>query len=378
MKKRWAIEIPSYPGTPVNWDSQVWKDGNTWYLLSGGCFAGGGAAVLWSSPDLAEWTYRNRIYTTQRDGGFWELPYLVPLGNKHVLVIGVSPVALLGWQVRQAGLLFTPHREEAAVLDYSPSYYSPNLNMLDDKGPGGAAEADAGWVLHGTTTAGVPYWEGMHSVPRVLTLENNQLIQRPIPEIETQRGRHCLPRRGDRQAFARASQDVRGDALEIVASFDRVGCTAKRFGVNLRTSADGKQKSVAYFDVASGDMGTAGLIHNGGHRGPACVAAGEPVCTDVLLDRSVMESFINGRVVTQRMFPDPSSLGVDAFAEGGEVKLRSIHVGNCGRSGTGVEPQRLSRLPANAWQCKDLPGLLPARPIRRRPECPPADPGEEE
>jgi hypothetical protein len=42
-------------------------------------------------------------------------------------------------------------------------------------------------------------------------------------------------------------------------------------------SADGKQKTVAYFDVASGDMGTVGLIHHGGHRGPAGLALGEPV-----------------------------------------------------------------------------------------------------
>jgi sucrose-6-phosphate hydrolase SacC (GH32 family) len=112
--------------------------------------------------------------------------------------------------------------------------------------------------------------------------------------------------------------------LEIIAEFDRPACTAKRFGLNLRTSADEKQKTVAYFDVASGEMGTTGLIHNGGHSGPACVAAGEPVRMHILLDRSVMEFFINGRAVTERMFPDASSLGVDVFAEGGEVKLRSI------------------------------------------------------
>jgi sucrose-6-phosphate hydrolase SacC (GH32 family) len=91
-------------------------------------------------------------------------------------------------------------------------------------------------------------------------------------------------------------------------------------------SADGKHKTVAYFDMASGDMGTAGLIHNGGHRGPAGLAPGEPVRMHVLLDRSVLESFTNGRAVTERMFPDPLSLGVDVFAEGGKVRLRSIDV----------------------------------------------------
>jgi beta-fructofuranosidase len=167
----------------------------------------------------------------------------------------------------------------------------------------------------------------MHSVPRVLTLENNRLIQRPIPEIAMCRGRHWR--------YAEATidkpspdllKDIRGDALEVMATFDRVGCTAKRFGLSLRMSADGKQKTVAYFDVASGDMGTVGLIHNGGHRGPAGLTPCEPVRMHVLLDRSVLEFFINGHAVTERMFPDPSSLGVDLFTEGGTVKLRSIDI----------------------------------------------------
>jgi beta-fructofuranosidase len=327
-KKRCAIDKPPYPGTPVNWDAQIWKDGETWYLLSGGCFQGGGAAVLWSSPDLVQWAYRNRIYATNRDGGFWELPYLVPLGNRYVLVIGVWPVRYWVGTYDKQKLVFRPDREEAAVLDYSPTYYSPNLNMVDDKGPGGTPRRLMhGWILHGTTTRGVPYWEGMHSVPRVLTLENNQLIQRPIPEIAMCRGRHWR--------YAEATIDkpspgllknVRGDALEIIATFDRVGCTAKQFGLNLRMSADGKQKTVVYFDAASGNMGTAGMIHNGGHRGPAGLAPGEPVRMHVLLDRSVLEFFINGRAVTERVFPDPSSLSVDVFAEGGKVELRSIDV----------------------------------------------------
>jgi sucrose-6-phosphate hydrolase SacC (GH32 family) len=52
---------PPYPGTLVHWDGQLWKDGGAWYQLCGGKFANGGAAVLWSSPDLENWTYRNRI-----------------------------------------------------------------------------------------------------------------------------------------------------------------------------------------------------------------------------------------------------------------------------------------------------------------------------
>ncbi|NQT38810.1 MAG: hypothetical protein HQ581_15045, partial [Planctomycetes bacterium] len=190
-KKRVVIDKPPYPGTPVNWDSQVWKDGDTWYLLSGGTYEGGGAAVLWSSPDLIDWAFCNRIYTTNRYGGFWELPYLIPLGDRHVLIIGVWPSRYWIGTYDKQKLTFTPDKEEAEILDFSTWYYSPNPHLFDDKGPDGSRRRIMmGWVLGGTPSTNVPYWEGLHSIPRVLTLENGRLIQTPIPELEILRDQH--------------------------------------------------------------------------------------------------------------------------------------------------------------------------------------------
>jgi sucrose-6-phosphate hydrolase SacC (GH32 family) len=147
--------------------------------------------VLWSSPDLTKWTYRSRIHTTRNYDAFWELPHLLDLGRRHVLVIGVWFVRhWVGTYDRQK-LVFTPDREEAEILDYSTLCYQPNPHMVDDKGLGGTPRRIMhGWVLRGSPTKGVPYWEGLHPIPRVLTLASNQLIQTPTPEPAILRGGH--------------------------------------------------------------------------------------------------------------------------------------------------------------------------------------------
>ncbi|MBN1422519.1 MAG: right-handed parallel beta-helix repeat-containing protein, partial [Planctomycetes bacterium] len=91
-RKRVVMDAPPYPGTPVHWDGQIWRRGGEWYQLVGGTYEGGGAALLWSSPDLVRWTFRSRIFSSKRYGPFWELPYLLPFGEKHVLIAGVWPV----------------------------------------------------------------------------------------------------------------------------------------------------------------------------------------------------------------------------------------------------------------------------------------------
>jgi len=65
-QKKLVMDEPPYPGTPVHWDGQIWKDGGTWYQLCGGTYSNAGTAVLWSSPDLEKWTYRNRIHSTNQ------------------------------------------------------------------------------------------------------------------------------------------------------------------------------------------------------------------------------------------------------------------------------------------------------------------------
>ena len=324
-----VIDQPPYPGTPVNWDSQIWKDGSLWWLLSGGCYEGGGAAVLWSSSDLTKWTYRQRIYTPRKYGGFWELPYLLDFGRKHVLIIGVWPVRYWVGTYDRQQLIFAPDREEAEILDYSTVYYSPNPHMVDDKGPGGTPRRIMhGWILGGTPTKSVPYWEGLHAIPRVLTLERDQLLQTPIPELTMLRGRHVqVAGRTIDPAACLPLQEVRGDTLEIVAEFDLEDASAKRLGLHLRMAENGEERTTVFFDTASREFGCRTRV-DGKERvdqGPSGLAVdAKSVRLHVFLDRSVLETYVNGRAVTARMYPAPGSLAAALFAEGGSARLRAL------------------------------------------------------
>jgi beta-fructofuranosidase len=328
-KKRMVIDKPPYPGTPVNWDSQVWKDGSGWYLLTGGRSGERGAALLWSSPNLIDWTFRKVIYSTSRYGGYWEFPYLIPLGGKYVLLVGSDGVKYWLGSYNKEEFVFTPDSPEAEVLDPG-RIYGTNVHMLDTHGPGGTPRRLLfGWVTGGTTTRTVPSWNGLTSLPRVLTLENGRLVQRPIPELEVLRGRHVhLEDKLVDNPAPGLLKDFNGDALEIIADFEPNGVTAKRFGLKLLMSDDEKQYALAYYDVGSGDFGTDGTIQGGKHQTSAHLLPGQSVRMHIFVDRSVLEFFVGGRTVTERYYPDHRGQRLDLFAEGGKVALASLDIWN--------------------------------------------------
>ena len=68
------------PDTPVHWDGQIWKHNNIWYQLIGGTTGGEypkGAAWLWKSSDVENWTLIKNIAPSLEYEEFWELPYLI-------------------------------------------------------------------------------------------------------------------------------------------------------------------------------------------------------------------------------------------------------------------------------------------------------------
>ena len=134
--------------SPVHWDGQVWREGDRWCQLVGGTTGGSGrqgAAWLWTSPDLNHWTLQKNIAPSIKYGDYWELPYLIPLGGRHVLLAGCGNPCWVGTYDAQS-MLFTPDDPRPASID-NGTYYSFNVNMVDDKGPGGSRrQLMHGWV----------------------------------------------------------------------------------------------------------------------------------------------------------------------------------------------------------------------------------------
>lgn len=308
------------PQSPVHWDGFAWKEGKIWCQVIGGCAEGRGAAWLWKSPDLQQWTLQKDIAPTIHHSGYWELPYLIPLGERHVLMVGAGNPYWVGTYDAK-GMLFTPDRLQPRSMD-NGNYYSFNPNLVDNKGPGGTPRRIMhGWATIGRTpTKTVPYWEHAHSIPRVLTLRDGRVWQEPIPELRTLRT--------ERQSFknlvvtpksGELLKNVKGDSLEIIATF-RPGA-AQRFGINVRSStADPNLGVPVWFDARDLTFG-AGQASMSSDLKP-----GEPVTLHIFVDRCLVEVYVNGNANTVSSWQDPAAQAVALFSTGGDCTLEKLEV----------------------------------------------------
>ena len=306
--------------SPVHWDGQVWKDGNQWLQLIGGTTGSQGAAFLWKSPDLVHWTFIKPLFVSAT-ASFFELPYLIPLDGRHVLMSGaaLNPYWIGSYDDKLH--VFLPDKNEPESFD-AGTYYSFNPNMTDNKGSRGSVRRIVhGWVPtpERPATKDVPYWQGAHSIPRVMTLKDGRLDIQPIAEIEKLRGlKRSFNNVTVGEGVAVPLKGVSGSALEIVAKFSPG--KARRFGIKVRASADGSVSLPVWFDSAGSEFGS-------GDRSSKCyLKPGEDVTMRIFVDRSIVEVYVGGRVMTRFTLNDPAAQLIVPFAEGGAAVLKEIDV----------------------------------------------------
>ena len=342
----------------MHWDAQVWKEGELWHQLIGGAVGEGaaqrGAAHLWTSPDLDEWTHRGTIAEDHDpERRYWELPYLVPFGDRAVLMVGARNNPYWTGSYDRVARRFHPDRREPRCVDLG-LYYCVNPHLVDDRGPGGAPRRLLlGWVLGARSPVETaPYWIGAHSIPRVLELAGEELVQSPVPEIEALRG--VVHRQRDLAIGADARgylAQIAGDALELELTVDLRRTRARRFGAAVRVSGDGRGARVWYEPAAnrigvdrllgpeqvyanpatarSGDLqGAVEKLHAPQVTAPAGTVHGGSgsVSLRIFVDRSILEVYCGGAALTDRLYPDASATGVDLFAEGGVAHASTVSV----------------------------------------------------
>jgi len=327
FRKKMVMDNKQRPNarSPVHWDGYVWKEGDTWCQLIGGSTGGKtaqGAAWLWKSTDLVRWKLQKNIAPAIRLGRFWELPYLIELDGKHVLMVGCGTPYWVG-SYDPKTMVFASQKGKPRYID-TGDFYAFNPNMTDDKGPGGGKRR----LLHAwvtgprTPTKAVPSWQGASAIPRVLRLDGNRIRQEPIPEMRALRGRHYSFSDLKKEDFLKM-KDIKSDTLELRATF--APGNAKNFGIKLRVSRDGSKFTRIYFD---GNSRTFGVDGQAIRKGPqqSYLKPGQDVTMHIFLDRSIVEVYVNGSARTARTFPGPDALGLEIFSEGGAAKLKSLDV----------------------------------------------------
>ncbi|MFE5406825.1 GH32 C-terminal domain-containing protein [Streptomyces sp. NPDC056580] len=225
--------------------------------------------------------------------------------------------------------------QRAHWLDYGQDFYA--ANSFNDA-PGGRRVMIA-WMNSWNYGGNIPTspWRSADTFPRQLALRTvngkTQLLQQPVGELNTLRGAGtALPAKTVTNETIPLG--VHGSTLELKA--DLTPGTATKFGLDVRTGAAGQRTRIGY-DTTTGEVYLDRTASGATDFDPTFSSTehaplaldGKPLRLHVLVDTSSIEVYAeNARgeqvVLTDQIFPDPSSTGVDAFADNGTAKLSRL------------------------------------------------------
>ena len=238
--------------------------------------------------------------------------------------------------------------QRASWLDYGKDYYAAvSWNGVPD-----GRRLMIGWMNNWQYANQIPTspWRSAMSVPRELGLQTidgrTQLVQQPVRELRSLRTRPSY--RQHRRMIPQGSTTLpaRGKTLAIDADL-RLD-SAKRAGLKVRTGNG--QETVIGYDAEAGELyvdrtrsGTSDFNRNfpGVQRAPLAARNGR-IHLHILVDWSSVEVFADHgqTVITDQIFPDATSDGIELFADGGGATLERLK----------IQPLRSS------WQTDERPG----------------------
>jgi fructan beta-fructosidase len=326
---------------------------NRWVMLL--ALANDCKLQFYGSSDLKSWTHLSDWGAFASHEWNWEVPELFELTvegsspsdsaeSRWVLKVDVGRGGPFGGSAGQYflgrfdGTRFVHDdanlnlESPANWVDFGKDFYAP-ITLAN------APEGETlwiGWMNNWQYAAQTPTspWRGAMTIPRTLALNNFSgrigLVQRPARELEALRKiHHRFENLALESEFRRL--EVRGEHLEIVAEFE-VG-TASEFGLRVRVGPD--ERTILGYDASNQELfvdrresGQTGFSEHfpGRHAGPLPLE-GDTVRLHVFLDSCSVEVFGDGRtVISDLIFPASGSDGLEVFATGGRVTLRSLEV----------------------------------------------------
>ena len=345
------------PGPPAQLDAVgfrdpfVWRDRDGWCLLVGSGIRGyGGAVLLYRSEDLLAWRFDGVFFSMpagQADyesGAMWECPQIVPVGDRHVLLLSIdNPVRPVLYVVgRVDGSQFVAER--IGRLDLGPDFFAPASFVDEDGRPLIIAWAPEGRSNDAQVASG---WAGVMTLPRALALApDGRLSSTAAPDLSRLRGRHW---HGVGIALSNGVDEpmpLAGSRLEIAATVRSGGASV--IGLRFRMSPDGHEATVVSVDIATGhvtfDRTASSLAPDttpGVYGGADGWLPGERFRLHVFLDESILELFVDDTLaLTGRIYPSRAdSVSFAAFAVGGAGEIETIDIWQLADDGT-VDPRR--------------------------------------
>ena len=305
------------------------SEGDTWYLLLGGAYKDGSAGLtfLYRSDDLISWEYLHPFCEGTVPGERWLVPDFFPSGDRHVMLFSDGCTSALIGDYRDHR--FVARRRQR--VDHGPHFDSART-LHDAAG----RHLLFGWIREDRPTdaslqAG---WAGMMSLPRALSVEDDELRIDVPPEVRAATAPDAEIAGVDLAPGAGYRIDgADGDCLEVEMEIEVRD--AASVGLTLCRSRDGEEQTTIAWHrdeaVLRLDRTHSSLdpdVGRGVHDAPLALAPGEPLTLTVFLDRSVVEAFANRRAaLTARIYPTrPDSTAVALFATGGSAHVRCCRV----------------------------------------------------
>lgn len=346
-----------HPGNPVlDIGYADFRDPKVFWYADGGCWvmvvalAAEHIVRLYRSTDLVAWEHLSDFGPAGAVEDVWECPDLFPVpvdgdpeNVRWLLVVSVQGGAPAGGSGTQYftgdfdGTTFTADRRDSgddpAWVDYGADYYAA-VSFTDE--PHGRRLL-IGWMSNWAYANDVPTqpFRGSMSAPRAYELQARGdrlvLVQRPVLEPpppvryrtgprELRPGVHPLPDR------------CRATSLVLAAELETRSATRVELWVRV---GDDERTVVGYDAVARSlyvDRTKSGFVSfspqfGAVHRAPLAADDGV-VQVEVHIDSSSLELYADGGqvVITDQIFPSPTSDGIALRVEGGNAVLRSLTV----------------------------------------------------
>lgn len=336
------MDKPVIPEVPKGYtdhfrDPNVWKEGDAFYAVIGAQRTNQtGCVVLYSSPNLADWTFEGEIKTKLDPFGYmWECPDYFELQNQGVLLFspqGLAPEGDKYQNIYQSGYVIGEKLDiqqrrlshgDFIELDRGFDFYAPQT-MVDPNG----RRILVGWmglpeIEYPTDKNG---WAHCLTLPRELSIRDGKLIQQPIRELQALRKQAVEA--GESLVHEKKGYDgFEGTAYEMICEFENRD--AAEFGIEFRSN--GEEKTIIKYDAVHKKVildralaGEAAGVSGGTIR--KCELDAKKMKFHMFVDTSSVEIFINDgeEVFTGRIFPRPDSKEIRFFAMEGRASFKAV------------------------------------------------------
>ncbi|MFT3703947.1 MAG: glycoside hydrolase family 32 protein [Agriterribacter sp.] len=332
-------------GKYTAWDPEGWYDKKAGYYYQ---ISGGKTPALFKSKDMYKWQYLGKLLDSSKSMLYASedvsCPDFFSIGNKSMLLFISHNIGTQYYIGNFANDKFTI--EQHGRMNWPGGTFFAPEQLKDDKG----RNIIWGWSLERKPEGLPDYgWSGIMSLPRVLSLNNKNVLQiQPPEEIKALRSNEVVENNILLAPGTERILKAKGKSIEL--KLDIIGGATTPYGVKVFCSPDGKEETVISYDPVKKEL-MINFINSSvkapvkmpsnamfgppvdgfpetvsEQRAPFELAKGAPLQLDIFLDRSIIEVFANGRqCITQVVYPElENSIGIKVFSGSEKVLVKKV------------------------------------------------------